>query len=120
MGTAYMRAVHRILDSSPRILDDSVIVTLPGPKAVERITGSLDAFQTPDQRALRAHVVLRSRYAEDRLAVAIDRGVTQYVILGAGLDTFGLRQPDRAHTLTIVEVDHSGTQGMKREMPGLA
>jgi methyltransferase (TIGR00027 family) len=63
---------------------------------------------------LRAHVVLRSRFAEDRLAAAVSRGVRQYVILGAGFDTFALRQPPWARELRILEVDHAGTQDVKR------
>jgi methyltransferase (TIGR00027 family) len=59
-------------------------------------------------------MVLRSRFAEDRLAAAIGRGVTQYVILGAGFDTFAVRQPAWARNLRILEVDHAGTQELKR------
>src|SRR5262245_61358150 len=59
-------------------------------------------------------MVLRSRFAEDRLAAAVGRGVTQYVILGAGFDTFLVRQPSWARALRILEVDHVGTQTLKR------
>jgi methyltransferase (TIGR00027 family) len=62
----------------------------------------------------RAHVVARSRFAEDRLAAAVARGVGQYVVLGAGLDTFAYRQPAWALGLTIVEVDHPASQEDKR------
>ena len=65
-------------------------------------------------RALRTHVVLRSRFTEDRLAQAIVRGITQYVILGAGFDTFAYRQPLWAKTLKIFEVDQPATQAQKR------
>ncbi len=50
-------------------------------------------LRTPVARALRTEVVVRGRYAEDRLEEAVKRGVRQYVILGAGLDTFAYRQP---------------------------
>jgi O-methyltransferase involved in polyketide biosynthesis len=70
----------------------------------------------PAWRALRAHVVLRSRFAEDRLAAAVHRGVTQYILFGAGFDTFALRQPVWALPLRILEVDHEGTQTMKRPL----
>ncbi len=73
-----------------------------------------DQYRTPEMLALRAHVVLRSRFAEDRLAAAVLRGITQYVILGAGFDTFAVRQPPWAQTLKIFEVDHPGTQALKR------
>ena len=118
-----MRAAHQLLDAPPRILDDPIVVTLLGPHMVERITQAPEAYQTPERQALRAHVVLRSRFAEDRLALAVKRGVTQYVILGAGLDTFALRQPAWAQQLRIIEVDHSGTQETKRgllKVAGLA
>ena len=116
LGTACMRAAHQLLDAPPRILEDPVALKLLGPAAARRITEGVDGYQTPERRGLRAHVVLRSRYAEDRLAAAVRRGVTQYVILGAGFDTFALRQPEWAGPLRIVEVDHAGTQGTKIAM----
>jgi methyltransferase (TIGR00027 family) len=114
LGTAYMRAAHQLLDAPPRILEDPLAVTVLGPAAMQRINDTPEDFQTPERRALRAHVVLRSRFAEDRLAAAVRRGVTQYIILGAGFDTFALRQPVWAHPLRILEVDHTGTQATKR------
>jgi methyltransferase (TIGR00027 family) len=114
LGTAYMRAAHQLLDAPPRILDDPLAVRLLGPGAVRRINATVDSYQTPERRALRAHVVLRSRFAEDRLAAAVHRGVTQYIVLGAGFDTFALRQPAWAQSLRILEVDHAGTQATKR------
>lgn len=65
--------------------------------------------------ALRTHVLLRSRYAEERLRLAVDRGVVQFLTLGAGLDTFAYRQPDWARGLRIYEVDHPASQKAKRE-----
>jgi methyltransferase (TIGR00027 family) len=113
-GTAYLRAAHQLLDAPPRILEDPLAVVLLGPAAEKRIRETAARYRTPAICALRAHVVLRSRFAEDRLAAAVVSGVTQYVILGAGLDTFVLRQPQWARDLRIVEVDHAGTQEMKR------
>ena len=63
-------------------------------------------------------IVLRIRYAEDRLQEAISSGVQQYVILGAGLDTFALRHPSLADRLRIYEVDHPASQEMKRHQLG--
>jgi hypothetical protein len=103
-----------LLETQPRILDDPSILTLLGPVALQRIKDRADHYRTPEMAALRAHVVLRSRFAEDRLAAAVLRGITQYVILGAGFDTFVLRQPSWAQALKIFEVDHLGTQAMKR------
>jgi len=114
LGTAFMRAAHQLLDAPPRILEDPLVVKLLGQAAVQRINDTTNSYQTPERRALRAHVVLRSRFAEDQLAIAVNRGVTQYIILGAGFDTFALRQPVWAKPLRIIEVDHAGTQAMKR------
>jgi len=113
LGTAYLRAAHQVFETQPRILDDPVALLLLGPAALQRIKDTVDQYQTSERLALRAHVVLRSRFAEDRLAAAVLRGMTQYVILGAGFDTFALRQPPWAQKLKIVEVDHPGTQSMK-------
>ena len=108
-----MRAAHQILDSKPLVLDDAVALQLLGKDASQQISGAAEHHQTPEARALRSHVVLRSRYAEDQLLTAAQRGVSQYVILGAGFDTFALRQPRWANNLKIVEVDHPGTQSLK-------
>lgn len=62
----------------------------------------------------RAGFVLRSRFAEDELAVAVRRGVRQCVILGAGLDRFAYRQPPLFHDVRLFEVDHPATQAWKR------
>jgi methyltransferase (TIGR00027 family) len=89
-------------------------VRLLGPEAIARLEQHPEQLQTPSARRLRAHVVLRSRFAEDRLADAVRRGVRQYVLLGAGLDTFALRQPEWARSITIVEIDQPATQAAKR------
>jgi len=114
LATAYLRATHQLLDPPPRVLDDPTALAVLGPGAEQMIRDSAALAQTPESRALRAHMVLRSRFAEDRLAAAVDRGVTQYVILGAGFDTFAVRQPAWAQKLRILEVDHAGTQEQKR------
>ena len=114
LATAHMRAAHQLLDPPPRILEDPVALAVLGPGAEQRIRELAARSQAPEGRALRAHMVLRSRFAEDRLAAAVSRGVTQYVILGAGFDTFAVRQPAWAQQLRILEVDHAGTQELKR------
>jgi methyltransferase (TIGR00027 family) len=114
--TAYLRAAHQIIDSGPRILDDPVVLNLLGPEAEKRIRGSKDRYMSPEAKALRAHVVLRSRYAEDRLESSIKRGIRQYVLVGAGFDTFAFRQPHWAASLKISEVDHPDTQRLKQSM----
>jgi methyltransferase (TIGR00027 family) len=116
LAVAYVRAAHQVLDGAPRLLDDPVAVRLLGPTVGEQLVENPEYHRRKDQVALRAHILLRSRFAEDRLAEAARGGVRQYVLLGAGFDTFALRQPEWARTLRIFEVDHLGTQGMKREM----
>ena len=114
LATAYLRATHQLLDPPPRVLDDPTALAVLGQGAEQMFRDSAALAQTPESRALRAHMVLRSRFAEDRLEVAVGRGVTQYVILGAGFDTFAVRQPAWARNLRILEVDHAGTQELKR------
>jgi methyltransferase (TIGR00027 family) len=114
LGTAYLRAAHQLLDAAPKILEDPVAVRLLGEGVGPKICESAERYQNPEAKALRSHVVLRSRFAEDRLAAAVQRGVSQYVILGAGFDTFAFRQPDWAKSLKIFEVDHPDTQSLKR------
>jgi methyltransferase (TIGR00027 family) len=114
LATAYLRAAHQILDAGPLILNDPVALILLGPDAEKRIRDAVNMYMAPEAKALRSHVVLRSRYAEDRLKSSIERGVSQYIIVGAGFDTFAIRQPAWAARLRIVEVDHPGTQHLKR------
>jgi methyltransferase (TIGR00027 family) len=113
LGTAYLRAAHQLLEAKPLLFDDPVALPLLGPKAIKLIQDAAVNYRTPEMLALRAHVVLRSRFTEDRLAAAVSRGITQYVILGAGFDTFALRQPAWAKNIKIIDVDHAGTQTMK-------
>jgi methyltransferase (TIGR00027 family) len=116
LGTAYLRAAHQLLDGEPKLLDDPLAVTLLGPDVLGRIRANAEAYRRPVAESLRAHVVLRSRFAEDRLAEAVGRGITQYILLGAGLDTFAFRQPQWAQSLRILEVDHLQTQRLKRQL----
>jgi methyltransferase (TIGR00027 family) len=113
LGVAWMRALHQVLDSKPLILEDAPIVDLLGRYYVERASQATERFQAPGARLLRSHVVLRSRITEDRLEQSIARGVEQFVILGAGYDTFFARQPEWARTLRIFEIDQPATQADK-------
>jgi methyltransferase (TIGR00027 family) len=114
-GVAMLRAAHQVLDGEPHLLRDPVIVRLLGPDTERTIREHSERFQSPAARALRSHVVLRSRVAEDRLEASLARGIVRYVVLGAGLDTFAYRQPEWARALEIVEVDHPATQAAKRD-----
>jgi methyltransferase (TIGR00027 family) len=113
LGVAWMRAVHQVLDSKPLVLEDAPIVELLGRYYVERASKAQERFQLPGARLLRSHVVLRSRFTEDRLAQSLSRGVEQFVILGAGYDTFFARQPEWARALKIFEIDQPATQDDK-------
>jgi methyltransferase (TIGR00027 family) len=109
-----LRAAHQILDH-PQILADPVVLRLLGAERERALRGNLQAFERPDLRRLRASMAVRSRFAEDNLGEAVRRGVRQYVILGAGLDTFAYRNPFPPSTLHVYEVDHPDTQGGKRQ-----
>jgi methyltransferase (TIGR00027 family) len=105
---AVRRATHQLLDE-PKVFDD--------PLAVAITNGESDPLadaEAPYSRALRAFIAVRSRYAEDQLARAVEQGVGQYVVLGAGLDTFAYRNPFQAVGLRVFEVDHPATQEWKR------
>ena len=117
-GTAHwvavLRAAHLVIDGEPAVLNDTVAARLIGGNLVAQIRARGDELRTPATNGLRSHVVLRGRFTEDTLMDAVAEGVEQYVILGAGLDTFAYRQPSWARGLAVVEVDHPGTQAAKR------
>jgi methyltransferase (TIGR00027 family) len=106
-----LRAAHQRFDH-PRVLDDPLALRIVGAEAAAALRTEPPRLATPQLRALRAFVAVRSRYAEDELAAALPRGVRQYVILGAGLDTFAYRNPHAG--LRVFEVDHPATQAWKR------
>jgi methyltransferase (TIGR00027 family) len=110
LGVAVLRAVHQTVDGTPRVLDDPISGRLVGTAALERAV----AAEGAGARVLRAHVVLRSRFAEERLEAAVARGVRQLVVLGAGFDTFAYRQPGWARALRVFEVDHPASQRAKQ------
>lgn len=112
-GVAWLHAAHQLIDSVPRVHDDPIIARLMG-ATPELMAERLERLQSEGARALRAHVVTRTRFAEERLQRAVQRGVRQYVVLGAGMDTFAYRQPRWATDLAIFEVDQAGTQAVKR------
>jgi methyltransferase (TIGR00027 family) len=112
-GVAFLRAVHQIIDEEPKILDDPISIRLFDPEVVRAIREQRERFQEPRSRGLRTHMVVRSRFCEDQLREAVQRGLDQYVILGAGMDTFTYRQPDWARSMRIFEVDHPASQQYK-------
>jgi methyltransferase (TIGR00027 family) len=111
---ALSRAAHQMWDS-PLVLQDPVALRLVDPQAragLER--GGLQRHSRLS-RSIRAYLVARSRFAEDQLAASLARGVRQYVVLGAGMDSFAYRNPHIAAGLRVWEVDHPATQAYKRE-----
>jgi methyltransferase (TIGR00027 family) len=114
-GSAYLRAVHMSIDDAPKILDDPLAVTLLGPGFNDKMNADRERLAMPALIKARSLIVMRSRFAEDELAAAIDRGITQYVILGAGLDTSPYRSGHPAHQIETFEVDHPDTQQWKFE-----
>jgi methyltransferase (TIGR00027 family) len=115
LRVALRRAAHQLYDARPLVLEDPVAVRILGETYAEELRRTPTK---PGRRssALRAFLVARSRYAEDKLAEAVADGVTQYVLLGAGLDTFAHRNP--YSQLRVFEVDHPATQQWKRELLG--
>jgi methyltransferase (TIGR00027 family) len=116
MGVAKVRAAHQLVDDKPLILADKVVLQLVGQETIEAIRADANLRADPRFAAFRGHIVLRNRYAEDCLKDGSERGVRQYVLLGAGYDTFAYRQPAWAEPLTIYEVDHPASQAAKREL----
>jgi methyltransferase (TIGR00027 family) len=110
LATALMRAIHTRLDH-PKHIDD--------PWGDRLVLDAERAALGPEAR-LRSSagygiVILRTRYTEEALLAAAERGVHQYVILGAGMDSFALRQPAFAQGVDVIEVDHPASQSFKRE-----
>ncbi|SEA02705.1 class I SAM-dependent methyltransferase [Variovorax sp. YR216] len=109
---ALWRALHVEVDALPHVFEDTVGLRMlaPGPHWRER--GDMDPQFT---RPFRASIVARARFIEDLVAEQIGHGLTQYVILGAGLDSFAQRRPEIASRLHVFEVDPPGPQAWKRQ-----
>jgi len=117
LHVAMRRAAHQMFDAPPLVFNDPIAIPILGPYAQElqRTPGRNPAYKPrPHSIGLRAFLIARSRYAEDLLAKAVHHGVTQYVLLGAGLDTFAHRNP--FPQLRVFEMDHPATQQWKRDL----
>lgn len=110
--TALWRALHLEVDAPPHIVEDGIGLSIAAPADGWRERPDMDPLATG---ALRAAIVARARFIEDLIVDQADRGVTQYVVLGAGLDTFAQRRPEIASRLRIFEVDQPGPQAWKRQ-----
>jgi len=113
--TALWRALHTEVDAAPPILADRVGLELVAPEDGWRDRPDMDPRFTA---GFRASIVARARYIEDVVAGAAERGPVQYVILGAGLDSFAQRRADLGGRVRVFEVDQPATQGWKRRRLG--
>jgi len=110
---AERRAAHQVRDR-PLVLDDPIALRVIRPEVAHELRTNPPAYEaTKLGPYLRAFFVMRSRFAEDALAAAVADGVRQYVVLGAGFDTFAYRNP--FPELRVFEVDHPDTQAIKRQ-----
>lgn len=109
LRVAIRRAAHQLVER-PRILDDPIAVRLIG----SGFARDMERAMEPVARDFRAFMAVRSRYAEDKLIAVVAEGLTQYVVLGAGLDTFAYRNP--FSSLRVFEVDFPATQQWKQTM----
>ena len=119
--SAMGRAAHFLWDQPPKIFEDTLALQLSGCESeaalkaqMERLEAEVARNTNPDlalktRRLVTTAVVTRSRYLEDEVDQAIRRGISQYVILGAGLDSFAYRRSELAKVLHIFEVDHPAT-----------
>ena len=119
LTAAAARAAHLIVDNEPRIFADTLAGAMLGERAEEFIAYHRAHGTHPVLAGARAQVTCRSRYAEDRLARGVERGIGQYVLLGAGLDSFAYRSP-LASRIRVFEVDHPATQDDKRRVVEVA
>lgn len=109
---ALWRALHVEIDPPPHVLEDEIGLQVVAPDDGWRARPDMDP---PGTRGFRASIVARARFIEDLVAEQGGRGVTQYILLGAGLDTFAQRRPEIASRMRVFEVDQPGPQAWKRQ-----
>ncbi len=109
---ALWRALHVAADAPPHVFEDVIGLRLAAPDENWRERPDMNPAYI---RPFMASIVARARFVEDLVAEEVARGVAQYVILGAGLDTFAQRKPELTSRLAIYEIDKPGTQAWKRE-----
>lgn len=109
--TALWRALHVEVDAPPHVFEDAVGLQLAAPDEGWQSRPDMSPFTRP----FRASIVARARFVEDLVEEQVGRGVGQYIILGAGLDTFAQRRPELAANLHVFEVDQPGPQAWKRQ-----
>ena len=112
LGAAAYRAAHQILDN-PVVFADPLAIPILGESGAAALERHLDPDEAQTWRRMRAFIAARSRFTEEALAQAAGNGIRQFVVLGAGLDTFAYRNP-YGPRLAVFEVDHPATQAFKR------
>lgn len=111
LGAALHRAAHQLVDKPPVFADPLALGILGSERS--KLLRDYFSRRTRTKKAMRAFIVMRSRYAEDELAAAFQDGIRQYLVLGAGLDTFAYRSPF-GDALKTFEIDHPATQEWKQ------
>ena len=126
ISSALHRASHLVLDADPKIFRDDFALALSGCADEVELGAVLRQRYEPIEQKLgrdftefflgtvRSALTVRSRFTEEALEETLQRGIDQYVLLGAGLDSFALRRRDLAHLLHVYEIDHPATQQWKR------
>src|SRR5919108_1869363 len=109
---ALWRALHVQVDAPPHVIEDEIGLRLVAPDEGWRGRPDMEPQFT---KRFRASIVARARFIEDLVAEQAGRGVGQYVILGAGLDSFAQRRPEIAARLRVFEIDQPGPQAWKRQ-----
>lgn len=112
---ALWRALHTEVDAPPHVLEDTIGLQIAAPDEDWRARPDMHPEGTSGYRA---SIVARARFVEDELAEALACGVTQYVILGAGIDTFAQRRPELVERMRLYEVDQPGPQAWKQQRLG--
>ena len=127
LSATLLRAAHLLVDDAPPVFVDEFAMPLCGARDTAHLRMMLTALQDEAARyvgaahadsvlrAVRAAVLIRSRYTEEVVEASLTHGITQYVILGAGLDSFAYRRRALVDQLRVFEVDHPATQAVKRE-----
>lgn len=115
MRVAMRRAAHQVHDARPLVFEDPLALRILGKEHQEEVKRTPDGVKRPFSAGLRAYMVVRARLAEETLAAAVrEVGARQYLVLGAGLDTFACRNPYA--DVQVFEVDHPATQAWKKTM----
>jgi methyltransferase (TIGR00027 family) len=114
LHVATLRAAHQLLDE-PIVFEDPLAMKILDPDTRSKLLDDPFQYNDPLSRGERASLIVRSKFAEDEVAQAVAAGVRQYVVLGAGFDTFAYRNPYEATGLRVFEVDHPTTQRSKKK-----